>query len=293
LFYPVFVDSNNASLTPETLYTDVGLNYNPSTDLLSTTAFRSGNGTAAVPAYSFTAATTTGIYSPGTNDLSIATNGTARINIDSVGDAGFGVATPTAVIHIKAGTATAGTAPLKLTTGNLLTTAEQGTIEYLDPKLYFTNSDGRLDVQLGLIGRSTSNTSFTAGTTFTNIAGLAVSIPALGTYEIEVFVVILANAAGGAKVAMAYTGTLGSTVMGSYLIDDLTTTVLASNVTGGTSFDASEFALTAAIEGFFRLTGTVTFQSSGTLTVQGAQNTSSVNSTQFITGGFLKATLIA
>jgi hypothetical protein len=293
-FFPVFVDANNASLTPETLNTDAGLNYNPSTEILSTTAFRSGNGGAAAPAYSFTAGTTTGIYSPGTNDLSIATNGNARINIDSTGDTGFGVATPTAVIHIKAGTATAGTAPLKLTTGTLLTTAEQGTIEYLDPKLYFTNSDGRLDVQLGLIARSTGNTTFTSNTTYANLTGLTLSIPAVGTYEIEVFVGLTANVAGGAKLLMAYTGTQGSTVTGSYLINDTTSTILASNVAAsGSGFDPFEFALTAAINGFFRLTGTLTFSSSGTLSVQGAQNASSINTTTFLTGGFLKVTLIA
>ena len=37
---------------------------------------------------------------------------------------------PTAVVHLKAGTATAGTSPLKLTSGTNMTTAEDGAIEY-------------------------------------------------------------------------------------------------------------------------------------------------------------------
>jgi hypothetical protein len=44
----------------------------------------------------------------------------------------------TAYIHLKAGTAAASTAPIKLTTGVLNATAEIGAFEYLTPTLYFT-----------------------------------------------------------------------------------------------------------------------------------------------------------
>jgi len=42
----------------------------------------------------------------------------------------IGVSPSTALLHIKAGTATAGTAPLKLTSGTLLTAAEAGAVEF-------------------------------------------------------------------------------------------------------------------------------------------------------------------
>lgn len=45
-------------------------------------------------------------------------------------------------ITIRAGTTTAGTAPLKFTSGNLLTTAEAGAMEFLGDKLYFTITNG-------------------------------------------------------------------------------------------------------------------------------------------------------
>jgi hypothetical protein len=45
-------------------------------------------------------------------------------------------------VTIKAGTATAGTAPLKFTSGVLLTTPEAGAIEFNNDKLYFTNTSG-------------------------------------------------------------------------------------------------------------------------------------------------------
>ncbi len=51
---------------------------------------------------------------------------------------GIGTLTPTAFLQIKAGTAAANTAPLKLTTGVNLTTAEAGAAEYDGTNLYFT-----------------------------------------------------------------------------------------------------------------------------------------------------------
>lgn len=48
--------------------------------------------------------------------------------------------TPTAILHLKAGTATASTAPLKFTSGTNLTTAEAGAMEYNGTNLFFTRS---------------------------------------------------------------------------------------------------------------------------------------------------------
>lgn len=55
----------------------------------------------------------------------------------------FGVGiTPTALIHTKAGTATAGTAPLKFTTGVNLTTPESGAFEWDGARAYITSATG-------------------------------------------------------------------------------------------------------------------------------------------------------
>jgi hypothetical protein len=48
----------------------------------------------------------------------------------STGKVGYGVTSPTALLHIAAGTATASTAPLKFTSGTNLTTAEAGAMEF-------------------------------------------------------------------------------------------------------------------------------------------------------------------
>src|SRR6478735_9208555 len=45
-------------------------------------------------------------------------------------------------VTIRAGTATAGTAPLKFTTGTLLSTPEAGAVEFASDQLYFTISSG-------------------------------------------------------------------------------------------------------------------------------------------------------
>ena len=61
------------------------------------------------------------------------------LRISSENNTGLSVTDPTARLHLPAGTATAGTAPVKLTDGTLLTTEEEGALEYSGGKLYFTN----------------------------------------------------------------------------------------------------------------------------------------------------------
>jgi len=59
------------------------------------------------------------------------------------GQLGIGVSPPTAYIHLPAGTVAAGTAPLKMTTGTLLTTPEAGVLEYDGTGIYLTNTNHR------------------------------------------------------------------------------------------------------------------------------------------------------
>lgn len=55
----------------------------------------------------------------------------------------FGVTSPTASLHLPAGTATASTAPLKFTTGTALSAIENGALEYHSDHLYFSTSSTR------------------------------------------------------------------------------------------------------------------------------------------------------
>jgi len=67
----------------------------------------------------------------------------SNVIIDDDDNVGVDISTPTARLHLPAGTTAAGTAALKLTGGALLTTQEPGTFAYSGGKLYFTNVANR------------------------------------------------------------------------------------------------------------------------------------------------------
>lgn len=68
-----------------------------------------------------------------------------------VGNIGIGVAAPLAYLHLKPGTATSNTAPIKLTSGPLNTSPEVGAIEFLTDRLYFTKTTGTTREQLSYL----------------------------------------------------------------------------------------------------------------------------------------------
>lgn len=82
------------------------------------------------------------------NPFFIQTSNVTRMTVAAGGNVGIGTLTPTARLHLPAGTATAGTAPLKLTAGTNLTTPENGTFEFNGTNLYFTVGGVRKTVTL-------------------------------------------------------------------------------------------------------------------------------------------------
>jgi hypothetical protein len=101
-----------------------------------------------------------------TDDFQIRfyTVGTEKVRINKLGNFGIGTTGPTAVLHLKAGTATASTAPFKLTSGTVNTTAEAGALEYNGTNLSFVPT-GTLRENIHTGGRG--NITLTAGTTTT------------------------------------------------------------------------------------------------------------------------------
>lgn len=83
------------------------------------------------------------------------------------GNVGFLTSTPTAYIHVGAGTASANTAPIKQTSGTLTTTAESGTFEY-NGSHYQTKSSGLRYAIGGVIADHSTDVSNT-GTTETDL----------------------------------------------------------------------------------------------------------------------------
>lgn len=74
--------------------------------------------------------------------LSLMSNGTEGIKISTAQKVGVNVTNPTALLHIKAGTATANTAPLKFNSGTVLTTAEAGALEFNTDDFFATITTG-------------------------------------------------------------------------------------------------------------------------------------------------------
>ena len=106
---------------------------------------------------------------------------------------GVGVTTPSASIHVAAGTATAGTAPLKIPSGVVLTIPEAGAVEANNDHIYWTNSTGtRLQLDNS------------AGATITLAAAYANGISAADQ------TLTIANAKGGGVLVDASTAAVTS-----------------------------------------------------------------------------------
>ena len=103
--------------------------------------------------------TTSGVGATGADHIfQVGNNGaTEAMRILNNGNLGVGTASPTAVLHLKAGTSTANTAPLKLTSGILLTTAETGAVEFLTDAYYGTITTGTARKQFLFTDGSAAN----------------------------------------------------------------------------------------------------------------------------------------
>jgi hypothetical protein len=131
-------------------------------------------------------------------DLPFITNNTEQMRITSTGNVGIGTSSPTALLHLKAGTATASTAPLKLTAGTHLTTPEAGAIEFDGVNTYITNETtagrGAIPVEQHFL----LSAGGTAISTIANYFGTTSNIPLVsgGYYEIEIDCYFLKTTAG-------------------------------------------------------------------------------------------------
>lgn len=77
--------------------------------------------------------------------------GTARCTIDNNGNFGIGVTSPLALLHLAAGIATAGFAPLKFTSGTVLTSPEAGAVEFNADTYFATITGGGIPSRKGIL----------------------------------------------------------------------------------------------------------------------------------------------
>jgi hypothetical protein len=69
----------------------------------TTGVFSAAGGAQATPSITFTGDLNTGIYSPGADQVAVATNGTGRLFINSSGQVGIGTTSPGAVLDVFTG----------------------------------------------------------------------------------------------------------------------------------------------------------------------------------------------
>lgn len=201
---------------------------------------------------------------------SLGANGTkGYLNVATTGRVGIGTATtsPSAALQLPAGTATASTAPFKLTTGTVNTTAEAGAIEYTTPQLFFTNGTAvRQEIQTVQQSRVSSQFDKT-NETLANITGLTANVAASGTYRFEATLYTTSDVAGGIKVAIGGTATATAIIY-----EGLTTDAGLTTQSRTTTLGNAVGAVTAVTAGYVKITGTITVNGAGTLTVQSARN---------------------
>lgn len=103
---------------------------------------RRNAGSATDPTYTFKNDPDTGWYSDSANVLKWANGGTQYGTINSTGVFIGGTTTPTAKLHLAAGSTSASSAPLKFVSGTSMTTAEAGAVEFTTDDLFFTITTG-------------------------------------------------------------------------------------------------------------------------------------------------------
>lgn len=111
---------------------------------------------------------------------------------------GFGVGSPTARIHVAAGSTSANTSPFKMNSGSLLTSPEAGAFEFLTDKIYFTITTGAARKEITLNdaaltsgrvpfattnGRLTDDGDMTFATDTLTVTGLKVGTTKISSYN--------------------------------------------------------------------------------------------------------------
>jgi hypothetical protein len=191
------ISNNNGTAT--TFYGNFGMNSSGWAGTVGTSTFSAPN-----VVYLTATSGDLAIGTTTSNPIRFVTGGgTDRAIISTLGQVGIGVDPPTAMLHLVGGTASASTAPLKLSSGTNLTTAEAGAMEYDGVVSYFTNdaSSGRGYHPAIQIFRLTANgTAF--GPAIGNFFGAnsAIQFITNGRYEIEAYCYFTKTTAGTVTV---------------------------------------------------------------------------------------------
>ena len=232
-FYPIFVDANNGTATSESLYTDGGFIYNPSTNNLSI------GGNFAVNGGDITTNLTT---------FNLVTTGVTTLNIGGAATAvtlGATTGTTTVGNSLVLATGTATLAPLDFVAGTNLTTPASGAFEYDGLTFYGTPAAGGRAVDMlghyyvlsAVQGPDDTETavSMLDGST------LGITVAAGTTYQIEVVAPIQHTYIGSAAATTSF-GFTSTTVTGSPTASFTYQIRYGSNISGFTAASAENVA---------------------------------------------------
>jgi hypothetical protein len=147
---------------------------------------------------------------------------TENMKIKWDGSVGIGTSQPSAVLHLKAGTATASTAPLKLTAGTNLTAAEAGAVEY-DGKAFYLSPAASTRYSVPLLNNWSTASQNIASTTRTYVTGSQIAMQAgqlkIGTkfrWTIDITKTGAGVAASTFDICFGTNGTPGDTAQVSF-----------------------------------------------------------------------------
>ena len=236
------LDSANLTYTDSTAVLTMTLSSNA---LIGPVVNNQNAGTATIAGYKcntavsnviFGAGSSASVYSGGaiiyTGDpvpISFWNNGLRRMTINSSGLVGIGVSNATASLHLVAGTATASTAPLKVNSGTLMSSAEAGAVEYDGTDWYLTDSTPtrRTVDYLPTVTSSATPVTVPAKGGFVRVVGAAgaktVNLPALSGVKTGARVIVKDSAGNAAS------GTITITPNGSDTIDGAASATITTN----------------------------------------------------------------
>lgn len=157
--------------------------------------------------------------------------GTTVSVFNSLGYLGIGVTSPTAKLHLGAGSATANTAPIQLTSGTIETSPRAGLMEY-DGKFYLSNSTTRRFSVGGSVFNSTTQTGNTAATEtnlfqysypFFTVTGERLHFYAAGTFaataSVDKRIRVYAGSTMAGRTLIFDSGVLAITTANTWVVD--------------------------------------------------------------------------
>lgn len=195
-----------------------------------------------------------------------------RIRITNSGSVGIGTETPTAVLHLKAGSATANTSPLKFTSGATMSIAEAGSVEFLTDAYYGTITTGAARKTFAFLESPTLTTPVLGVATATSVNKVTITAPATAaTLTIANNKTVTVNntltLAGTDSTTMTFPATsatiartdAANTFTGVQTMAGITSTGAAVSINTSSNFSTSINAGTS--------TGTVTIGGGGAMTI--------------------------